>query len=207
MKTFRSIAAVFAFAAIFAISAFAQTQPTTATAPGKLGVVNTQIFDTDKTGIAKYVTAMNALEAELKPDITALQTMGNRLQALQTEIEGYQKQLSDPAPKVPIDKTKIQTTAQAKYEEFQTMQIEFKRKQEDYKQKAERREAAVMGPIRQDIGNALQEFGKKNGYMMILDASKLDGAGLLLAFDEKYDVTKDFIAFYNTRTPTTATVK
>ncbi len=64
-----------------------------------------------------------------------------------------------------------------------------------------------MGPVRQDIGNALQEFAKKNGYMMILDASKLDGAGLLLAFDEKYDITKDFITFYNARPATTAAVK
>lgn len=202
MKTFRSIAAAFVFAAIFAISAFAQAPANPAT--GKLAVVNTQAFDTDKGGIAKYVSAMNALETELKPDITALQTMGTKLQSLQTEIEGYTKTLADQNPKVPVDKAKIQTTAQAKYEEFQLMQTEFKRKQEDYKAKAERRELAIMGPIRQDIGNALQEFAKKNGYMMILDATKLDGAGLLLAFDEKYDATKDFIAFYNTRPATTA---
>ncbi|MCY7375043.1 MAG: OmpH family outer membrane protein, partial [Pyrinomonadaceae bacterium] len=70
--------------------------------------------------------------------------------------------------------------------------------------KSERREPAIMGPIRQHIGNALQEFAKKNGYMMILDAAKLDGAGLLLAFDEKYDATKDFITFFNARPAATA---
>ncbi len=206
MKTFRSIAAIFAFAAIFAVSAFAQTQPTTTT-PGRLGVINTQAFDTDKGGIAKYVSAMNALDAEMKGDITNLQTMNSKLQALQTEIEGYQKQLTQTNTQVPVAQDKLRTTAQAKYEEFQNLQIDFKRKQEDYKAKLERRDAAVMGPIRQDIGVALQEFAKKNGYMMILDASKLDGAGLILAFDDKYDVTKDFITFYNTRTPTTAAVK
>ncbi len=201
MKTFRSIAAVFIFAAIFAVSAFAQTP---AAAPGKVGIVNTQAFDTDKGGITKYVNAMNALEVELKPDITALQTMANKLQTLQTEIEGYKKQLESPTTGVPVDKTKIQATAQAKYDEYEKLGREFKFKQEDYKAKAERRQAAVMGPVRLDIGNALQEFAKKNGYMMILDASKLDGAGLLLAFDEKYDITKDFITFYNTRPAATA---
>ena len=207
MKTFRSIAAAFVFAAIFAISASAQV-PVAPAAPSKLAVINTQAFDTDK-GIAKYVTAMNALETELKPDITALQTISNRLQALQTELEGYQKTLAaTPDPKVPVaNQDKIRATAQTKYDEFQNLQTEFKRKQEDYKAKAERREAAVMGPIRQDIGNALQDFAKKNGYSMIFDAAKLDGAGLLLAFDEKYDATKDFITFYNSRPAATAAVK
>ena len=204
MKTFRSIAAIFVFAAIFAVSAFAQT-PAAVAAPGKVGIVNTQAFDTDKGGITKYVNAMNALEVELKPDITALQTMATKLQSLQTEIEGFKKQLESPTTGVPVDKTKIQTTAQAKYDEYEKLGREFKFKQEDYKAKAERRQAAVMGPVRLDIGNALQEFAKKNGYMMILDASKLDGAGLLLAFDEKYDITIDFITFYNTRPAATAT--
>jgi len=201
MKTFRSITAVFVFAAIFAVSAFAQTQPTAA---GKVGVVNTQAFDADKVGIAKYVNAMNALEIELKPDITALQGMATKLQTLQTEIEGYKKQLEDPKLPAAVDKTKIQATAQTKFDEYEKLGREFKFKQEDYKAKAARREAAVMGPVRLDIGNALQEFAKKNGYMMILDASKLDGAGLLLAFDEKYDITKDFITFYNARPAATA---
>lgn len=201
MKTFRSVAAVFVFAAIFAVSAFAQTP---SAAPGKVGIVNTQAFDADKGGITKYVNAMNALEVELKPDITALQTMATKLQGLQTEIETYKKQLESPTTGVPVDKTKIQTTAQAKYDEYEKLGREFKFKQEDYKAKAERRQAVVMGPVRLDIGNALQEFAKKNGYMMILDASKLDGAGLLLAFDEKYDITKDFITFYNTRPAATA---
>lgn len=200
MKTFRSIAAIFVFAAIFAVSAFAQTAPTTAT--GKLGVVNTQAFDTDKGGITKYVNAMNSLEKELQPDITALQAMATKLQTLQAEITKLQDQ-ARTNPTVPINPQ----TVNPKLEEYDKLGREFKFKQEDYKAKAERREAAVMGPVRLDIGNALQEFAKKNGYMMILDASKLDGAGLLLAFDEKYDITKDFIAFYNARPGTTAEVK
>jgi Skp family chaperone for outer membrane proteins len=201
MKTFRSIAAVFGFAAIFAVSAFAQT-PVAAT--GKVGIVNTQAFDADKVGITKYVNAMNALEVELGPDMKALQTMATKIQGLQSEIEILKKQLESPTTGVPVDKTKIQTTAQAKYDEYEKLGREFKFKQEDYKAKAERRQATVMGPVRLDIGNALQEFAKKNGYMMILDASKLDGAGLLLAFDEKYDITKDFITFYNARPAATA---
>ena len=201
MKTFRSIAALFTFAAIFTVSAFAQTQPT---APMKIGVINTQAFDADKVGITKYINAMNALEAQLKPEFTVLQTMNGRIEGLKRELEALQKQLSDPKLPAAIDKTKLQTDGQKKLEEYQKLGLEFEYKQKDYKASVERREATIMAPVRLDIGNALQEFAKKNGFAMILDASKLDGAGLLLAFDEKFDVTKDFITFYNGRTPTTA---
>jgi len=201
MKTFRSIVAVFAFAAIFAVSAFAQ-----AAASPKIGIVNTGAFDT-KEGINKYVNAMNTLETQMKPELTVLQTMGNRLQALKTELEGLQNQLNDPKLPPAVDKNKLQATAQTKYEEYQKIGLEFEYKQKDYKASLERKEATVMSPVRQDIGNALQEFAKKNGYMMILDASKLDQNGLLLAFDAKFDVTKEFITFFNTRPATTAAVK
>lgn len=197
MKTFRSIAAVLMCAAMFAVSASAQT------AQPKIGIVNTGAFDADK-GITKYVTAMNTLEGVMKPELTVLQTMNNKIQALKTELEDLQGKLNDPKLPPAVDKTKLQATAQTKYEEYQKLGLEFEYKQKDYKANLERKEATIMSPVRTDIGNALQEFAKKNGYMMILDASKLDGAGLLLAFDEKFDVTKDFIAFYNTRPATTA---
>jgi len=198
MKTFRSIAATFFFAAIFAVSAFAQ-----AAATQKIGIVNTGAFD-NKDGITKYVTAMNNLETQMKPELTALQTMSNRIQTLQKDLEAVKTQLEDPKLPPAVDKNKLQTDAQRKYEEYQKIGLEFEYKQKEYKASLERREATIMSPVRQDIGNALQEFAKKNGYMMILDASKLDGAGLLLAFDEKFDVTKEFVTFYNTRPATTA---
>ena len=63
-----------------------------------------------------------------------------------------------------------------------------------------------MGPIRQEIGKALQDYAKQKGIALILDAAKLDGAGLILAFDpERVDVTRDFITFFNARPATTAT--
>lgn len=200
MKTFRSIAAAFVFAAIFAVgSAFAQATP----APtGKIAVVNTLAFG-DKTGITKYINAMTSLETELKPDITALQTMGARIQTLEKELQGYETQLNDPNPKVPIDKAKIQATAQTKVQEYQDLGRQYKFKEDEYKVKLQRREEAVVRPVSRDIGNALQEFAKKNGYLMIFDVSK-DEKGMLLVLDEKSDVTKEFIAYYNTRPATTA---
>ena len=194
MKRFSFIAAAFVFAAIAAVSAFGQTPA----APFKMAVIDTGAFDA-KDGITRYSTAMNALEAEFKPletEITGLLTKYNTLGA---EIKKLQDQAA--AGTVPID----QKSAQAKVEEYQNLELTIKRKQEDAKARAARREPQVMGPIRQEIGKALQEYATQKGFALILDAAKLDGAGLILAFDAaKVDVTKDFITFFNARPATTA---
>jgi len=200
MKTFRSIAALFVFAAIFAVSAFAQT--TTPAPTGKIVIVNTLAFG-DKEGITRYINAMNSLEKELQPDITALQTMNTRMQTLEKEIQDIERQLNDPKLPPAIDKNKLQATGQTKLQEFQDLDRQFKFKQDDYKIKLQRREEAIVRPVSRDIGKALDEFAKKNGYSMIFDVSK-DEKGLVLVLDVKSDVTKEFIVFYNARPATTA---
>ena len=52
---------------------------------------------------------------------------------------------------------------------------------------------------------AMQDFTKQKGYSLILDGAKLEEAGILIGFDDKYDITKEFITFYNSRPATTAT--
>lgn len=198
MKRFSFIAVSFIFAAITAVSAFGQTaaQPS---APFKMAVINTEAFD-GKDGITRYATAMNALEAEFKPLETEITGMVTKYNALGVEIKKLQDQAA--AGTVPID----QKTAQAKVEEYQVLETNIKRKQEDAKARAARREPQVMGPIRAEIGKALQDFANQKGIALILDAAKLDNAGLILAFDAaKVDVTKDFITFFNARPATTAT--
>lgn len=193
MKTLRLIVVSFALAAIFAVSAFAQT-----TASSKIGLINTQAFDS-KEGITKYINAMNALEKEFQPDNTALQTMGTKIKTLQTEIQNLQKQVQDG--KVPVD----EKTVNAKLEEYDKLTREIKFKEDDAKARFARREQIVMSPVRQDIGKAIQDFATQKGYTIILDAAKLDNAGLILALDGKSDITKEFITFYNARPATAAT--
>jgi len=197
MKTFRLIAINFIFVAIFAVSAFAQAQDT-----GKIGLVNAFAFEDDKTGITKLVTASNSIEAEFKQPAAELETTYNRIQSLQKEIADIQKQLADP--KFPGDKTKLQATGQAKADEYEKLGRNFKVKQEDLKASVDRRRQAVVGPIYQDVMKALQDFAVKNGFAVILDGAKLEEAQILMAFNNKYDVTKDFIVFYNARPAGTA---
>ena len=198
MKRFSFIAASFVFAAITAVSAFAQT-PAQPAVPFKMAVINTTAFDAND-GITRYAAAMNALEAEFKPMQTEITTMANKLNTLGVEIKKLEDQAN--AGTVPID----QKSAQAKVEEYQTLELAIKRKQEDAKARAARREPQVMGPVLREIEKALDDYAKAKGYALILDSSKLASAGVILALDvTKADVTKDFIAFFNARPATTAT--
>jgi Skp family chaperone for outer membrane proteins len=197
MKTFRLIAANFLFVAVFAMSAFAQ-----AADAGKIGLVNTSAFDDPKGGITKLVTASGSLEAEFKTPAAELETMYNRIQALQKEVQTLASQVNDP--KFPGDKAKLQATIQTKTDEGEKLAREFKFKQDDLKARLDTRRQAVVGPVYGDVMKALQEFAVKNGYAVILDGGRLEEAQILMAFNNKYDVTKEFIAFYNARPAGTA---
>lgn len=189
MRTLRLIAASFAFAAFFAVSAFAQAAaPTT-----RIGLVNTFEFEDPKGGITKLVTASNTLEGEFKAPGAELQTMYTRIQSLEKELRTMQEQAQKGT--VPVD----QKTVSAKSEEYEKMGRDFKFKQEDLKARLDRRRQAVIGPVFQDVMRAMQVFAKEKGYAVILDGAKLEEAGILMAFDEKHNITKEFIAYYNAR--------
>lgn len=190
-------AASFIFAALFAVSAFAQAPATPAT--GKIGLVNTYAFGDEKAGITKFKAAMGTLDTEFKPTNDKLKTMVTRYQTLGTEIENMRKTAANP--QVPVGGS----TLQAKAEEFQTLETQIKREQEDAKAKYERRYQVVVGPVFGDILKAMTDYAKQKGYAVIFDGAKLEEANILLGFDDKFDVTKDFIAFYNARPPGTAT--
>jgi Skp family chaperone for outer membrane proteins len=198
MKKLRLFAASLFVAALFTVSAFAQgaAQPATA---GKIAVINTLAFDDAKAGITKYTNAMNTLENEFKPVNTELQTMVTRYQNMQKEIQNLQEQAQKPGSPIGA------STVQAKYDEYGKLERDIKFKQEDAKARFESRRNALLGPILQDIGRAIQEFSKKNGYVLILDIAKMAEADLILSLDEKADVTKEFITFYNQRPASAST--
>jgi Skp family chaperone for outer membrane proteins len=195
MKTFRLIAASFIFSALFVVSAFAQTPAPT----GKVGLINTFTFEDEKVGITKYRNAIGSVETEFKPDNDKLRASASRYETLRKELEGFQK-TRESGGKIPIPDSAIQT----KVDDLAKLEREIKFQQEDAKSRYERRYQTVVGPILGDIMKAMQDFAKQKGYAVILDGAKLQESGILMAFDDKYNVTTEFIQFYNTRPAGTA---
>lgn len=200
MKTFRFIAVMMFFAAFASISAFAQT----GAAPASQGTVRVAIIDTsafadEKGGIQKFISAYKQLQTEFGPKQQDIKTTETRLQQIQSDFTKMQAE--SQKPNSPVSAASVQK----KLEEGQALQTEYTRKVEDYKNSLQRREAAVVGPIYQDIGKAIQDYAKTKGYTAILDISK-DQTGMIVGIDMATvdATTADFIKFYNARPAGTA---
>jgi outer membrane protein len=184
------------FAAVFAGSAFSQNGGAAQPAQtGKIGWINTAAFADEKEGVTKYINALKALDAEMKPRVTELQGLQTKVQNLAKEIQTMQGNTA-----VPVKPEAIQ----AKQEEGQRLQREFEFKKKEYDATVESRSGVVLGPVSEDISKAIEAFAKQKGYTVVLDIAALASANAILVLDPTANITKEFITYYNTRPATTA---
>jgi len=191
MKKFNLLAVSFIFATVFAMSTFAQT------GTGKIGWIDTGMFADEKEGVTKYTAALKALQTEMKPRLTELQTLDTRIKTIADDLQKMQAN-----PNVPID----QKAAQTKQDEGLRLQRELEFKKKEYDAALAKRGGEVLGPIQGDIFKAIQDFSKQKGYTAILDISALanENMNAILALDASANITKEFITFFNARPSTTA---
>jgi len=190
MKRFTTITLSFVLAGVFAVSGLHQERART-----KIGWIETAAFADPKEGVTKYNAALTALDNEMKPRVTELTTIQTKLKTLSTELENMQKNTA-----VPIN----QATVLAKQDEGQRLQREFEFKKKEYDAAVEKRSGEVLGPVSADISKAITEYAKLKGYAVVLDISALANANAILALDAGANITKEFVAYYNTRPATTA---
>lgn len=155
--------------------------------PAKSVLINTASFFDEKAGIAKLISAEKQIDGEFARDIKELQDGNAKLAAIAAELEKATVTAAN------------QAALQAKKEEGESLQRVLAFNKANLESKINKRREILIGPITFDIGKAIAEFGKKNGYAAIFDASKLGESGALLYVGESSDLTKDFIAFYNAR--------
>jgi len=173
------------------------TPPPTAQ-PGstRIGWIDTQAFGDEREGVTKYIAAYKDLSAQMKPRTAELEGIKNKLESIAREIDTMTKNTA-----VPVN----QTTLLAKQEEGQRLQREGEFKQKEYEASLQSASARVLGPVSADIGKAIQEFAKQKGYAVVLDIAALASANAILVLDPAMNITREFIAYYNTRPATTAT--
>lgn len=195
MRRISVLAVSFIFAALLVVSAFAQTGAAQ-TGATKIGWINTGVFGDEKEGVTKYINALKALQAEMKPRLTELQGLDARIKTIADDLTKMQ---SNPA--IPVKPE----AAQAKQDEGQRLQRELEFKKKEYDAALDKRSTEVLGPVSSDIGKAIQDYAKQKGYSAILDIAALANAGAVLALDPTADLTKEFVIYYNARPATTAT--
>ncbi len=197
MKRFTLLTVSAVFALFFAVSTFAQAGAVPAAA--KIGWLDTGAFADEKEGVTKYLAGLKALDIEMKPKVTELQTMQARLKTISEELTKAQ---NSPA-NVPIDQKAIQ----AKQYEGQSLQSTFDFKKKEYEAALEKRSGEVLGPISADISKSIQDYAKLKGYAVVLDINALAQQNAILALDATANITKDFIIYYNGKAATATTAK
>ena len=160
----------------------------------KLALISTGLFLDPKEGIAKFSSTLTKLNGEfqkVKDDITQMQT---RAQALETEIN----KLREAPAGTPIDQRSLQT----KIDQLEQLKKDAQRKAEDAQGSYDRRRQELFAPVEEEIRRALEAFAKARGINVIIDAAQ---APLLYA-DRSLDMTRAFIADFNSKNPVTATI-
>jgi len=201
MKISRAMAAIAFFAAVSASSVFAQVKPTTTPAPTapaqtgnlpetKIALVDTDEFLNEKNGIVRLVTAAKKVEGEFQPRRTELQT-------LQQQID---KMTADLQKAAPVQDPKVSAQQQ---DAIDQKKKELQRKGEDAQTAYQQRLQAMLGPVYDEIGKALDVYAKAHGITLILDVTKIQG---IVSASEQLDITKPFISEFNSKNPATASL-
>ena len=153
-------------------------------------IIYTEVFDDEKQGIARLVSAIKGVDREFEPRRTELQTLQQRYQQLIDELNKTAA-VQDPRAQ------------QQKREQAEQLQREIERKREDAQIAYNKRLQEVVAPIYDDIAKFLDAYAKQRGISMIIDASKVPG--VIFVTNNSMDITRDFIAEYNRRAATAST--
>lgn len=177
----------------------AATAPQTSAPPAavqlpmsKMAVIYTDLFLDQKTGIAKFNSVVAKLNGEfqtVKNEITQMQT---RAQALETDVN----KLREAPAGAPINQQELQ----AKMDQLEQLKKDIQRRGEDAQASYNRRRQELFMPLQDEIGKALEAFAKARGINVIIDAAQVP----LLYAAETIDITRAFIAEFNSKNPVTA---
>ncbi|HEX8143612.1 MAG TPA: OmpH family outer membrane protein [Pyrinomonadaceae bacterium] len=201
MRTYRLIAAAAFLVAVTALSAPAQQQRPAAAAAtpaaasnaaipdSKIALINTDFFGDERQGITRLVAAVKKVDTEFTPRRTELQGIKSQIDKLTADIQATAN-------------VATQQTLQQKQEQLDSLKRDYTRKGEDAQAAYNKRLQESVGPLYEDIGKALDAFARARGITLLLDAAKI-GPAILAAVDAM-DVTRAFIAEYNSKNPSTA---
>jgi Skp family chaperone for outer membrane proteins len=162
---------------------------TVAVPDSKMATIYSDAFMDPKAGIARFNSLLGTLNREFQPRQTELQGLQQRIQTLGKEIDDTQT-VADP------------NAIRQKRDQLAQLNTEFKRKGEDAEAAYAKRRQEIFTPLQQDIAKALEVFAKARGITVIVDGSQVP----LVYADDKIDITKAFIADFNSKNPATASV-
>lgn len=160
----------------------------------KIALISTALFLDPKSGIGKFNSTLTKLNGEFQRVKDELNQMQSRAQALEAEIT----KLREAPAGTPIDQRAVQT----KIDQLDQMKKDIQRKAEDAQVSYDKRRNELFAPVEDEVRKALEVFAKARGINVIIDSASVP----LLYADGSLDITRAFIADFNSKNPVTATI-
>ncbi|HKP38024.1 MAG TPA: OmpH family outer membrane protein [Pyrinomonadaceae bacterium] len=174
---------------LLAASSAAFAQGTAPAPTSKIAVIYSADFQDPKTGIARFTVAVNKLNLEFQKVQDDLSQLAQRLRQQQDEVTKLQQ-----TPNV------TPAQIQAKIDAIDLQKREYQRRGEDAQASYQKRRVELLGPLQEEVGKFLDTYARSRGIAIVLDGSQIP----LLYAAESTDITKAFIAEYNSKNPATA---
>jgi len=155
-------------------------------------LIYSEAFLDAKTGIARFNTLVTTLNREFQPRQAELQTMQQRITALNDEVSKLQTGVGVVDAK----------SLQSKMDTLEALKKDYQRKGEDAQAAYNKRKQEIFQPLQDDIGKALEAYAKQRNINVIIDGSAVP---LVYAADS-IDITRAFINEFNSKNPATASI-
>jgi Skp family chaperone for outer membrane proteins len=195
MKIFRLIVVALMLSVLF-VSVQAQAKlmnnggsPLTNSQPpatGPIAVIDSGMFAEDKGGITRVSSALKQIDVKFTPLQNEIKGMQDRLVTMRNDIQ------KRSATDTPGNVAKLT-------EQADQLELQIKRKAEDARADYQKQVTSVVGPLQNEISNALGTYAQAHGIQIIIDVNRVP----LIYANESIDITKDFIADYNRTHPAT----
>ncbi|HJQ69126.1 MAG TPA: OmpH family outer membrane protein [Blastocatellia bacterium] len=186
--------------AICALAAAASAQQTATGAPaqagaapallpkGKVAIINSLYFQEQ---IGEIKAKVESLNRQFEPRMKEIQGIRDRITALETTIDTQRKSGALAAAR-----------EAEMIEQLEQMKLDYKRRGEDLQAEGNRASEQTIAPINAKVGRFLQEYAQKRGIILLINVANESQARTVVWYDQRADVTQDFIAEYNKANPT-----
>ncbi len=154
---------------------------------GKIGIINSLYFQEQ---IGEMKAKVESLNRQFEPRMKEIQGLRDRITALETTINTQRKSGA------------LQATREAEMiEQLEQMKRDYKRRGEDLQAEGNRVSEQSIAPINAKVSRFLQEYAQKRGIILLINVANEAQARTVVWFDQRADVTQDFIAEYNKANP------
>lgn len=152
---------------------------------GKIAVINTGAF---QEKVEEFKAKIESLSRQFEPRVKEVQGLADKINALETTLKSQNGVL---APAKIAEMT----------ENLDSMKRDYKRKAEDLEADAGRTRDRAFEPITGKLGKFAEDYTAKRGIVMLVDIANALQSGTVIWFDQRSDVTQDFINEYNKANP------